>query len=346
MIAVATRADCRHWADAHEITEALFGNAVAANVFVVGMAVQAGALPLSPLSVEQAIELNGVAVHSNIEAFRWGRTMVDRPAAVASAVEAGREGARRLPELDAASAERVRAVARAVDAAASAGDGHGAGASHGAGDGYDGHEGYDRPFDLEQTFVELCAFQSPRLAHRHLDFVEEVAAVDAERGDGSGRLTVAAARGYFKLLAYKDEYEVARLMLDPAANAEARELAAATGARRAWKLHPPILRALGMKSKIAVPVSWTPLFRAMAAMRRLRGTVLDPFGHTAVRRAERSLPTEYRAAVESDLQRLSPDQPDRYAAALGRAALAEEVRGYEQIKMDIINRVREELKRA
>ena len=346
VIAAATRADCRHWADAHEITEALFGNAVAANVFVVGMAVQAGALPLSPLSVEQAIELNGVAVHSNIEAFRWGRTMVDRPAAVASAVEAGREGARRLPELDAASAERVRAVARAVDAAASAGDGHGAGASHGAGDGYDGHEGYDSPFDLEQTFAELCAFQSPRLAHRHLDFVEEVAAVDAERGDGSGRLTVAAARGYFKLLAYKDEYEVARLMLDPAANAEARELAAATGARRAWKLHPPILRALGMKSKIAVPVSWTPLFRAMAAMRRLRGTVLDPFGHTAVRRAERSLPTEYRAAVESDLQRLSPDQPDRYAAALGRAALAEEVRGYEQIKMDSINRVREELKRA
>ena len=334
VIAAATRADCRHWADAHEITEALFGNAVSANVFVVGMAVQAGALPLSPLSVEQAIELNGVAVHRNIEAFRWGRTMVDRPAAVASAVEAGREGARRLPELDTASAERVRAVARAVDAAASAGAGHGA------------TDGYDSPFDLEQTFIELCAFQSRRLAHRYLDFVEAVAAVDAERGDGSGRLTAAAARGYFKLLAYKDEYEVARLMLDPAANAEARELAAATGARRAWKLHPPILRALGMKSKIAVPVSWTPLFRAMAAMRRLRGTILDPFGHTAVRRAERSLPSEYRAAVESDLQRLSPDQPDRYAAALGRAALAEEVRGYEQIKMDSINRVREELKRT
>ena len=327
VIAAATRADCRHWADAQGITEALFGNSVTANVFVVGMAVQAGALPLSPLSVEQAIELNGVAVQRNIEAFRWGRAMVDRPAEVAAAVASRHEDARRPPELDAASAERVRAVTRAVDAAA----------SPGAGDGYDG------PFDLERTFIELCAFQSPRLAHRYLDFVEAVAAADAERGDGSGRLTVAAARGYFKLLAYKDEYEVARLMLDPAANAEAREFAAATGARRAWKLHPPILRALGMKTKIAVPVSWTPLFRALAAMRRLRGTILDPFGYTAVRRAERSLPREYRASVEADLERLSPD---RYAAALGRAGLAEEVRGYEHIKMDCINKIREELNRA
>ena len=334
VIAAATRADCRHWADAQEITESLFGNSVTANVFVVGMAVQAGALPLSPPSVEQAIELNGVAVHRNIEAFRWGRTMVDRPSAVAAAAATRREGARRLPEPGAASAERVRAVARAVDAASRAG--------HHAEDGPAAH-GYDSPLDLERTFRELCAFQSQTLAHEHLDFVEAVAAADAERGDGSGRLTVSAARGYFKLLAYKDEYEVARLMLDPAASAEARELAAATGARLAWKLHPPILRALGMKAKIAVPVSWTPLFRALASMRRLRGTILDPFGHTALRRAERSLPAEYRAAVESDLRRLSPE---RYPAALRRAALAEEVRGYEQIKMAGMDRVREELKRA
>jgi len=266
--------------------------------------------------------------------------MVDRPSAVAEAVATRHEGARQTPRLDAASAERVQAVARTVDAAARPGADHGAGDGSGTGDGPGAGDGYDRPLDLEEAFIELCAFQSRRLAHQYLDFVEGAAAADAERGDGSGRLTVAAARGYFKLLAYKDEYEVARLMLDPAANAEARELAAATGARRAWKLHPPVLRALGMKSKIAVPVSWTPLFRALVAMRRLRGTILDPFGHSAVRRAERSLPKEYRAAVESDLRRLSPD---RYPAALSRAALAEEVRGYEQIKMDSIARVREEL---
>ena len=318
VIATATRADCRHWADAQQVTEALFGNSVTANVFVVGMAVQAGALPLSPQSVEQAIELNGVATKSNVEAFRWGRAMVDRPAEVAAAVKSSRNASRGPVELDPDLAERVRVLA-------------------GSGGESAPQDGYPDSLDLEMMVSELCAYQSSRLARRFLDFVEAVAAADAERGDGSGRLTAAAARGYFKLLAYKDEYEVARLMLDAASSAEARSLAASTGGRMAWRLHPPILRALGMKSKIAVPVWCTPLIRVLAAMRGLRGTILDPFGHTAVRRAERSLPGEYRAAVTSDLQRLSPD---RYDAALGRAMLAEEVRGYEHIKMDGINRTR------
>ncbi len=331
-IAAATRADCRHWADAQGVTEALFGNAVAANVFVVGMAVQAGALPLAPQSVEQAIELNGVAVQSNIEAFRWGRAMVATPAAVAAAVASGRAGGSRLGDLDERIAARVRAVARA------------AGLDHPTADAADdGDAGYRGPVDLELMARELCAYQSPRLARDHLDFVEAVAAADAERGDGSGRLTVTAARGYFKLLAYKDEYEVARLMLDAAATAEAQELAAATGGRLAWKLHPPILRALGMKSKIALGVSWTPVIRTLAGMRRLRGTVFDVFGYTAVRRAERSLPGEYRSAVESDLPRLDAAG---YEAALARAALPEIVRGYEHIKMAGIDKMREELKRA
>ena len=326
-IAAATRADCRHWADAQGVTESLFGNAVTANVFVVGMAVQAGALPLAPQSVEQAIELNGVAVQSNIEAFRWGRAMVARPEAVAAAVASGHASGSRLGDLDEHTAARVSAVARA------AGLDH---ATAGAGD-----AGYRGPLDLELMARELCAYQSPRLALDHLDFVEAVAAADAERGDGSGRLTVTAARGYFKLLAYKDEYEVARLMLDAAATAEARELLAATGGRLAWKLHPPILRALGMKSKIALGVSWTPVIRTLAAMRRLRGTVFDVFGHTAVRRAERSLPGEYRSAVESDLRRLDAAG---YEAALARAALPEIVRGYEHIKMAGIEEMREELR--
>ena len=329
-IAAATRADCRHWADAQGVTEALFGNAVTANVFVVGMAVQAGALPLAPQSVEQAIELNGVAVQSNIEAFRWGRAMVARPEAVAAAVASGHASESRLGDLDERTAARVSAVARA------------AGLDHATADAADVDDaGYRGPLDLELMARELCAYQSPRLARDHLDFVEAVAAADAERGDGSGRLTVTAARGYFKLLAYKDEYEVARLMLDAAATAEARELLAATGGRLAWKLHPPILRALGMKSKIALGVSWTPVIRTLAAMRRLRGTVFDVFGHTAVRRAERSLPGEYRSAVESDLRRLDAAG---YEAALARAALPEIVRGYEHIKMAGIEEMREELR--
>ena len=333
-IAAVTRADCRHWADAHQITEALFGSSVTANVFVVGMAVQAGALPLSPQSVEQAIELNGVATRSNIEAFRWGRAMIATPEAVEAAAASGDSRRARPAELDPELAARARAVAGTA--------GFDRPAAGGAG-GPDAEDGYRGPVDLELMARELCAYQSPRLALDLLDFVEAVAAADAERGDGSGRLARAAARGYFKLLAYKDEYEVARLMLDPEAIAEARERAAATSGKVAWRLHPPILRALGMKAKISVPVAWTPAIRALAAMRRLRGTAFDVFGYTAVRRAERALPGEYRAAVEHELALLGPD---RYEAALGVAALPETVRGYEHIKMAAIKQMREELAKA
>ena len=330
-IAAATRADCRHWADAQRITAALFGNAVAANVFVVGMAVQAGALPLQAASVERAIELNGVAAAVNIEAFRWGRAMVDRPDEVAAAAEPGGPPDPAMAPLAPDTAARVRALADAAS-----------GESAPGGDSREPETGADA-WNLETMVRELCAYQSPRLARQYLDFVEAVAEADAGRGDGSGRLTRACARGYFKLLAYKDEYEVARLMLDPAATAEARELAAATGGRLAWRLHPPILRALGLSSKISVPVRWTPVFRLLCSMRGLRGTALDIFGHTALRRAERSLPGEYRAAVESALPGLHADS---YGRALARAELPESVRGYEHIKMAGIERLREELSRS
>jgi len=332
VIASATRSDCRHWADAQAITDALMGDSVTANVFVVGMAVQAGALPLSPPSVERAVELNGVATAANIEAFRWGRAMVARPEAVEQ------EAAAAAPDRPDGPAElEPRLAARVTEVAAAAGfDGTASGTAR-------SEDGYRGPVDLELMARELCAYQSQKLARRHLDFVEAVAAADAERGDGSGRLARAAARGYFKLLTYKDEYEVARLMLDPAATSEARRGASSVSGRLAWRLHPPILRALGMRSKISVPVSWTPAIQLLASMRVLRGTPFDLFGHTAVRRAERSLPKQYRAAVTSDLETLDPGC---YEAVLRRAALPETVRGYEHIKMAGIAEMREELDRS
>ena len=133
---------------------------------------------------------------------------------------------------------------------------------------------------------------------------------------------------------------MARLMLDAAASEEARRLAAATGGRLAWKLHPPVLRALGLSGKITVPVTLAPLFRLLAAMRFVRGTVFDVFGYTRLRRAERSLPGEYRAALEADLRDLRAGGYDR---ALRRALLPETVRGYEHIKMAGIERLREEM---
>ncbi len=351
-ITAATRPGGAFWADAGAVTEALLGSSVTANVFVVGMAVQAGALPLSPQALEQAIELNGVATSSNLAAFRWGRAMIAQPALVEAAVAAAKtqsasltateaaithNNTKHLAEVDASLAARLAELTEQIGELPNTSE---VDLAAGQQSPVESTSGYIGTLDLELMVAELCAFQSSALAAKYLDFVEEVATADAAHGDGSRRLTAAAARGYFKLLAYKDEYEVARLMLDSAANADARALADTTGAKLAWKLHPPILRALGMRSKIAIPVSWTPAIRLLAAMRRLRGTPLDMFGYTAVRRAERSLPKEYRTAVLEDLKELDVIG---YEAALDRAELPEIVRGYEHIKMAGIEQFRQAL---
>ena len=357
-IAAVTRDGHRHWADAQRLTTALFGDSVTANVFVLGMAVQVGALPLAAASVEQAIELNGVAVARNVESFRWGRAQAGRPEAVAAATGSTDSGEPAGPALDPRIAARVAALRDTLSDAPADGEGRGApttadgapttaeGADPAGCDGLSGLDGGSGLVGLERMARELCAYQSPRLAGEYLDFVEAVAEADRGHSGGLRRLTEAAARGYFKLLAYKDEYEVARLMLDPEATAEARRLAAGTGGRLAWKLHPPLLRAMGLKSKISFSTAWTPAFRLLAAGRRLRGTPFDVFGYTSLRRAERSLLREYRAAVTAAAARLADDpSPDAYAEAVELAELPQSVRGYEHIKMAGIKEMRKRLSR-
>jgi len=197
---------------------------------------------------------------------------------------------------------------------------------------------------LRQYAAELCAYQSDKLAAQFLDAVERVARADRAAGDRSGRLTAAAAAGHFKLMAYKDEYEVARLMSDPEANAAARELAASVGGTVSWSLHPPLLRALGRTGKIRFSTAWRPVFALLARGKRLRGRWCDPFGHTEVRRTERELPGEYRAALDAALEALERDAgAARYEQAVAIAGLAELVRGYEDIKMAAVDAFRSEL---
>ena len=106
------------------------------------------------------------------------------------------------------------------------------------------------------------------------------------------------------------------------------------------RLHPPVLRALGMRRKISLGPWFTPVFRLLVTARRLRGTPLDLFGYAHVRRVERELIAEYRRVVEEIL--LSPG-PANHGLALTIAALPDEIRGYEQIKLDNVDRYRERL---
>jgi len=155
-------------------------------------------------------------------------------------------------------------------------------------------------------------------------------------GEGGEPLVRAYANGLFKLMAYKDEYEVARLHLD---SVERARLESEFGADAKVKvlLHPPVLRALGMRRKLALGRSATPLFRALRAARGLRGSALDPFGHTEVRRLERALIDEYQTLVRRAVASL---RPTTAAQVLALIELPDMVRGYEQIKLANVERMR------
>ena len=334
-VAAVTVEGRRHWADVGELVTALCGSAVTANVFVVGMATQAGGLPVAPASVEAAIELNGVAVSQNLAAFRWGRAMIADPQAVTDAAAAVPAADLDAPAPDAgigAATVPERLGARIDELVDALGEGSpdGGAAELRAG--------------LRIYAAELCAYQSERLAAGFLDAVERVAQADRAAGDGSARLTAAFAAGLYKLMAYKDEYEVARLMADPSTHVAAHELAASTGGVVSWKLHPPLLRAMGRSSKMQFGMAWRPLFALLARGKRLRGRWLDPFARTEVRRTERALIGEYRAGIDAAVTALERDAgAARYEQAIAIARLPELVRGYEEIKMATTETFRAEL---
>ncbi|NUW39551.1 indolepyruvate ferredoxin oxidoreductase family protein [Nonomuraea rhodomycinica] len=184
---------------------------------------------------------------------------------------------------------------------------------------------------LDVRIADLTGYQNAAYARSYAEDVRRVAALAAERaGEEAGeRIALAYARGLHKLMAYKDEYEVARLHLDPAERAR-REREFGPDAVVSVLLHPPLLRALGMKRKIRLRRGAGALFRGLRAARVLRGTVLDVFGHAEVRRVERRLVGEYRDLVRKALDRLTPGTADDVAAV---AALPELIRGYEDIKL-------------
>jgi indolepyruvate ferredoxin oxidoreductase len=101
-----------------------------------------------------------------------------------------------------------------------------------------------------------------------------------------------------------------------------------------------VLRALGLRRKISLGPWFRPAFASLVALRRLRGTRLDPFGHTEVRRAERALITEYRQVVDATLAGLTPGNHD---LAVQIAALPDMIRGYEHIKLATIRAYHEKL---
>jgi indolepyruvate ferredoxin oxidoreductase len=280
--------------DARALSEALFGDDQYANILQLGAAYQAGAIGLAAWCVEQAIEVNGTAVAANVQAFRRGRQAVADPTALQEAVRSG-TGPATVPVGCDPAAARVRALVAADPDCELA-----------------------RLLDIR--IPDLIGYADEAYAASYARFVETVRVA-------APALAAPVAAGLHKLMAYKDEYEVARLSLDPALKAAVAEQFG-VGARVAYHLHPPVLRALGMDRKITHGPWFDGAFRVLRAARGVRGTRFDPFGYAAVRRTERALISEYRAAIEQ-LLGCAPGHP--LAAEL--AGLPDMVRGYEDIKL-------------
>ncbi|MCH1611006.1 MAG: indolepyruvate ferredoxin oxidoreductase family protein [Luminiphilus sp.] len=272
--------------DATDIALQLTGNAIGTNLFLLGYAWQRGWVPVSREALERAIDLNGVAIDFNKQAFLLGRRYAHQPEVVKSMLPCSAEASEPVLSLDELIEDRVR---------------------------------------------RLVSYQSSRYALRYRDRVEEVRRVDT-RPDTQDSLTYAVATQLFKLMAYKDEYEVARLMSSAAFEAQ---LAAQFTGNYSLRFHlaPPLLSrpdpATGKIKKREFGSWLMPVLRILSRLKGLRGTPLDIFSWTAERRAEQQDLARYEQDLNIVREHLTSEN---YDAAVELASLPEKLRGYGPVK--------------
>jgi len=178
----------------------------------------------------------------------------------------------------------------------------------------------------------LTAYQSGRYARRYKALVDQVRAKEEVLFSGGTALTEAVAKGFYKLMAYKDEYEVARLHADPAFKAQLE--AQFEGVQRIeFHLAPPIFAKRDKTTGHLIKQAYGPwmlkAFGVLAKFKALRGTALDPFGRSEERQAERALIGEYEATIAQVLQGLTAQN---LATAVALAALPEKIKGFGHVK--------------
>src|ERR1019366_2591446 len=176
---------------------------------------------------------------------------------------------------------------------------------------------------IEARAAALVDYQSSGYAARYRAVIDEVRAREVAVVGRTGALTRAAAEGLFRLMAYKDEYEVARL-----------HASASYAPGAVFHMSPPLITRIdprtGRRNKVALP-GWLalPLFRALRHGKTVRGTALDLFGYQAERKAERALIEQYIADLRGVLITL---RPETMGTAVSLASLPEMIRGFGPVK--------------
>ncbi|MDD9901848.1 MAG: indolepyruvate ferredoxin oxidoreductase family protein [Alphaproteobacteria bacterium] len=278
--------------DATDIATALLGNSIATNMFMLGYAWQKGLIPLSQESIFKALELNAVAVKMNQKAFIWGRR----------------------------AAWDMKKVAKLA-------------APKDTGDGEARHREVSTTIGemVQRRVLSLTNYQSPTYARVYEDLVKKARKADTALHGKEGDLTAAVSKYYYKLMAYKDEYEVARLYTDGQFMNQVKKTFDGNY-KVSFNLAPPLLARRdheGHLRKMEFGPWIFTAFKVLARLKFLRGTPLDIFGYTKERRTERGLIASYRTTIEDLLPHLTKDN---YKTALALATLPEDIRGYGHVK--------------
>lgn len=290
----AVGADAAEFVDATRVATALMGDSIATNLFMVGYAWQKGLIPLSLESIDKAIELNGVAVKANKTALLWGRRYAVDPGKVEKLVE---------------STDDPGTVSKLA------------------------HRKLSETFDeMVQRRVDfLTGYQDEAYAARYRALVDKAVQAEKSRAPGRTGFAEAVARSAFKLMAYKDEYEVARLYTDGRFQAALSDQFEGENIKITFHMAPPLLAKKdenGRLKKTTFGPWMMRAFRTLAKLKSLRGGPLDVFGYTSERKLQRRLIAEFEQLVEELCKGLNHEN---HGLAVEVAELPQKMRGFGHI---------------
>ncbi|MEZ0262977.1 MAG: indolepyruvate ferredoxin oxidoreductase family protein [Alphaproteobacteria bacterium] len=291
-----------HTLNATQVATLLSGDSIATNMFMLGYAWQLGFIPVGYDAIMKAIELNGVQIPMNQQAFIWGRRAawnLDKVTEIAT------------PKKSADGSDRHRQLSTTTEET------------------------------IDRRIMSLTGYQNAAYAEKYKELVDAVRMADIRLKGNPGKLTEAVARYYYKLMAYKDEYEVARLYTDGQFLSQLKSTFDGDIKLR-FNLAPPLFAkrdpVTGELRKMELGAWIFPLFGLLAKMKGLRGTPLDIFGYTHERKMERQLIKDYKATVTGMLDKLNAGN---YDLAVSIAMIPEEIRGYGHVKDDHLKKAKE-----
>ena len=315
-IAARTKHDKLVKVEAREISEALFGDFMMTNMIAIGTTYQAGLLPISAASIEAAITLNNVQIETNIAAFRAGRLAYHAPEQLDALMP---HASKLFADRDVVNERELSASQRAardtlVASIADLND--------------------ENRALFAKRIADLILYQNEGYARQYAGRIADYAARTQAALNGQHQDVMRAViTNLHKLMACKDEYEVARLLTQ--SGFEQRVMNAFRDpVRISFMLQPPLMRLFGLKKKVALGPWFKPFLSLLASFKSIRGTWLDPFGYAMMRRQERELPQWYTRLLDEALAHTAQSNVGQLDAALMHdiAMLPDLIRGYEHVK--------------